>query len=214
MKKTLTLLLLCITTITWSQKAEDLFHSSDVKFSWLGIDFSHVKLIGDFSQFSGLGDKSSYQVKTIYFPAWNKLVVNEREKYDVNGMLRKDNIFYDIDMIMGINEKTPLEDLEAYNSPVYTREDIVKFINAYDTEGKSGIGVVLIAESLNKAEKEAYFHFAAINLSTKEILIHQRLRGEPGGFGIRNYWAGSIHDVMKQIEKIYYRSWRAEYARN
>ena len=213
MKKIITLVMACLTTIGWAQTTEDLFQRSDVKIRWLGIDFSHVKLIGDFSHFSGVGDKSTFQIKNTYFPAWNKLILNEREKYDVKGMLRKNDIFYDVDMIMALNDKTALEDLEAYNNPGYTIDDIIKFVDAYDMEDKTGIGIVLIAECLNKSETEAFFHFAAINMLTKEVMIHQRLRGDPGGFGIRNYWAGAIHDVMEQIESIHYRTWKSEFAK-
>ncbi len=36
--------------------------------------------------------------------------------------------------------------MEDYNNPKYTHEDITKFVNEYDTQGKSGIGVVKIQE--------------------------------------------------------------------
>jgi hypothetical protein len=214
MKKVITVFFICLTTSVWAQKTQDLFLSNDVRVNWLGIDFSHVKLIGDFSHFAGIGEKSSSQVKNRYFASWNRLILNERDKYDIKGMLHRDEIFYDLGLVDSLNATTPTCDLESYNNPNYTLEDVTKFVGAYDVKGKTGIGVIFIAESLNKAENEAYYHFVAINLSTKEILLHERLRGEPGGFGIRNYWAGSIHDVMRQVENIYYRNWRAACAKN
>jgi hypothetical protein len=213
MKKVITLWLVFLTTLTFAQKTEDLFLDKDIRVSWLGIDFSHVKLIGDFSQFAGIGEKSASQIKNRYFAAWNKLVLNEREKYDIKGMLRRDEVFYDIELTDSLNDNTALCDIESYNNPHYGMEDINKFVGTYDLKGKTGVGVVLIAESLNKADNEAYFHFVAMNLATKEILIHERLRGEPGGIGIRNYWAGAIYDVMRQVENIYYRNWRSACAK-
>jgi hypothetical protein len=213
MKKTIILLLVCLPALAWTQTAEDLFKTNDVKISWLGVDFSHVKLIGCFSHFHGFGEKNARQIKHDYFPEWNSIILHEREKYDVRGMLRKDDIFYDIDMIGSVNQKALLEDLEAYNTPHYALEDIKKFVEVYNFEGKTGIGIVLIAETLNKAENEAYFHFVAINMKTREILVHQRVRGEPSGMGMRNYWANAIDNVIRQIERNYYRTWRAEYAR-
>jgi hypothetical protein len=212
MKKVLTLLLVGLASLVYGQKAEDLFSTNDVRITWLGVDFSNVKLIGDFSHFSGIGEKSSSQIKNHYFASWNRLILNEREKYDIRGRLRKDDIFYDIDLVMSRNENAPLADMESYNNPNYTQEDIVKFINEYDVKEKSGIGIVLVAESLNKSETEAYFHFVAINLATKEVLMQQRFRGEPKGFGIRNYWAGAIYDVLEQIGSNY-RYWRSESAK-
>jgi hypothetical protein len=204
--------LFLIVNITDAQKAEDLFVSNDTKISWLGIDFSHVKLIGQFAQFGGAGEKNASQIKSTYFPGWNYLIPNEREKYDIAGMLRKDHVYYDIDMIMDVNAKTAVEELESYNAPQYTREDIEKFVGGYDTGRKEGIGVLFVAESLNKATVEAWFHFVAINMKTREVLVHDRLRGEPSGLGIRNYWAGAIHDVITQISRNRYRNWRSQYA--
>lgn len=207
-----TIVFIVVTTIpSKSQTAKDLFNQSYTKISWLGIDFSHTKLIGDFSQFFGMGQKSNTELRDKYFPAWNKLILAEPEKYDLKGMLRKQSITYDIDMLMKINSQSQIEQMESYNTPNYTKKDIEGFVSAYNAIAEEGIGLLLIAESLNKNSKEAYFHFAAINLKSKELLIHERLRGEPGGFGIRNYWAGSIDDIINQITRVNYKIWRSQY---
>lgn len=210
MKAIFTLFLLLFLNRTQAQTAKDLFTASDVKISWLGIDFSHVKLIGDFAQFNDAGQKSVVDIKDQYFPAWNKLIVSEQDKYDLKGMLRKENIIYDIDMITNINAKAPVEEMEAQNTPDYSLTDIEKFIKKLTIKNKDGIGILMIAESLNKNAVEAYFHFVAINMSTKEILIHERIKSEPSGFGIRNYWAGSIYQVIKKIKVTYYKRWKSE----
>jgi hypothetical protein len=210
-RQLITLFLLLSTAISYSQNKEDLFKSSDVKISWLGIDFSHIKLIGDFSQFFDAGEKSTVQIRDQYFPKWNNLILAEPKKYDIKGMLRKGDVYYDIDMLMRINSKSALENMESHNTPNYTVDSIKSVIAAYDIKKKEGIGILLIAESFNKNSKEAYFHFVALNMKTKELLIHERLRGEPGGFGLRNYWAGSIYDLIKQVKSNYYKKWKREY---
>ena len=90
----------------------DLFRA-DVQVTWLGIDFSHVKLIGNFSEFFDAGEKSTWQIRDVYFPRWNAIVLEEPAKYDIRGMLRKADIGYEMDMIAGINAQTPLEAMEA-----------------------------------------------------------------------------------------------------
>ena len=206
-KQFITVLLLFIAVIVDSQTAKDLFSPSNVKISWLGVDFSHVKLIGDFSQFYGAGEKDNSQIRDNYFPAWNRLILVEPDKYDIKGMLRNDSIIYDIEMVTKVNSSTPEEDMESYNTPNYTKKDIETFVSLYDTKDKSGIGILFLAESLNKSMKEAYFHFVAIDMKTKEIIIHERLRGKPKGFGLRNYWAGSIYSVIKEIKNERYKVW-------
>ncbi len=202
MKKYIVLtLFLSISIIGESQTEKDLFNpNNNIRISWLGIDFSHVKLIGDFSQFNGAGEKNIEQIRDIYFPAWNKLILNEPDKYDIKGMLNKDTIFYDIDMIMKVNSNASFENMESYSSVKYTEKDLENFIAKYNTTGKDGVGILFIAESLNKIEKEGCFHFIALNLSTKELLFHRKYCGKPKGFGLRNYWAGSIYKIIKEIK--------------
>ena len=195
----------------YSQTAEDLFKPG--KLRWLGIDYSHVKLIGDFSQFMGAGETTLASVRNTYFPAWNQLLVEEPEKYDLKSMLRKDDILFDLDMITAINAKTPFETMEANKTPIYTKDDIQKFVRNYNTRENTGIAAMFVAESMNKFLNEAYFHFIVIRLSDNEILIHQRLRGEPMGVGIRNYWAGAYLKVMHTIQKTYYPQWKATYVK-
>ena len=81
----------------------------------------------------------------------------------------------------------------------------------YNTEGKKGVGVFFLAESLNKNTREGCFHFIAMDMKTKELLIHERLLGKPKGFGLRNYWAGSIYSVIKKIKKKRYKVWMKQF---
>jgi len=123
-------------------------------------------------------------------------------------MLRLDSLIYDIDMIMKVNYDTPLNDMESYNTPNYTENDIKSFISSYKTSDKEGIGILFLAESLNKTREEGVFHFVVINLKTKELLFHERLNGKPRGFGLRNYWAGSIYKIIKEIKNYRYEVWK------
>lgn len=213
MKTLFVCILVCLSVIAKSQSAEDLFRASDTKIVWLGIDFSHVQLVGDFSQFNSAGEKSSVEVKQKYFPAWNEIVLNEAKKYDVKGMLRKENLTYDLDAIAEVNAKAATEELEVTNPVEYKREDIEKFVKRYKSSTKNAIGVALVAETLNKRELEAYYHFVAIDLSNNKILVYDRLKGKPAGIGLRNYWANTIYDVIKEIKSDRYKEWKNKYAK-
>jgi hypothetical protein len=213
MRSIVTFVFIAITQICFAQKVEDLFKPSETKIHWLGVDFSKVQLVGDFSQFAEAGMKSSVEIKNRYFPGWNHLILDEREKYDIKGMLRKESITYSIDMITDLNSKAATEDLEQDNARKFTPEEVEAFVKAYQPESKDGIGIVFIAETLNKAETEAWFHFVAIDLSNNSILFTDRLKGEPAGIGLRNYWAGAIYDVIKQIKGRKYKEWKSKYSR-
>lgn len=209
--KSISLLFVLLSYISISQTSKDFFVHSDYKVTWLGIDFSHVKLIGEFNHFFGAGSQSSVDLRDEYFNRWNKIVLTEPDKYDIRGMLRKSEIVYDISMITTVNSNCAIENLEDLNNPNYTIENLKDFVTGYPLENKDGFGILMIAESLNKSATEAILHFIIINMSTKEILIHERLRTEPTGFGLRNYWAGSIYRAMNQIKSTHYMKWKGKY---
>ena len=213
MKKIIALSFLLTTTVYLNgQDLESLF-DKDTEITYLGIDFSHVKIIGEFSHFFTANGKDAAEIRDVYFPAWNYLIQGEKDKYDFRWMLRKKKVYYDINMIMTANENAKVEDLKGHSTPRYSEDDIANFVGMYDPSlirENNGIGILFVAESLDKYSQEAYFHFVAVNLKTGTIILQERLRGEPMGFGIRNYWAGAFYDVMKKIEADYYGKWRRE----
>lgn len=212
MKRKFIICILSLCTIsTNSQTVNQLFKHGEVNITWLGIDFSHVRIIGDFSQFSTYGERSTTQIRDKYFPGWNHLFIAYPKKYNIRGMLRQNDINFELNLFTSINSKAPLDSIESFNVPNYSIENIRKFVSEYRIENKEGIGVFLIAECLNKPDVEAIFHFVAINMKTKEILIHERLKGKPSGLGVSNYWASAIYDVIKVITKKYYKIWLKKY---
>jgi len=173
------------------------------RVTWLGVDFSHVKLIGEFSEFSGAGEKSPRQIRDQYFESWNMVPINEQEKYDFSEMIGGNDIYYDFEMVFALNEKTNIEELKSYNEPHYSKEDIIGFTKSYDFVDKNGIGIVFIAETLNKSKVRAIYHFVIIDMGTKTLMDYKTVTAKPGGFTLRNYWAGSIHNAIKIIGKDY-----------
>lgn len=211
------ILIICImfmlTGVAFSQTAADVFKPGSYTFYWLGIDFSHVKTIGDFTQFGEAGSIDAYQIKTQYFPAWNNLILNEPEKYDIKGMFKLNELVNDIEMITKVNADADENAMSATSAPNYTIENIQSFVSSYKTEGKNGIGILFLAEALDKNAPLAWFHVIAINASTKEVLLWERVSAKPGGFGIRNYWAGAVYNIIKEAKKSYYKSWQSKYSK-
>lgn len=194
--------------VSKSQDLEDLFQKSDTKVTWLGIDFSHVKLIGDFNHFAEWGSQGALSIRNNYFPAWNDLVYKEYKKYDIAGMLRKEDLVLNTDYIYDLNKKAPLEEMESKLDPDYTEEDIQKFIKSYDFKEKEGLGILLVAESLNKYKEYAKYHFVVINMKNNKILLHELFTESAGGIGLRNYWARTFYNVVKRIKDQSYFNWK------
>jgi len=205
------ILLLSLAFQSKAQNAQDLF-SPDVPVTWLGIDYSHCKLIGNFAEFADAGRKSTWLIRDSYFPKWNAIIMNEPDKFDVRGMLRRGDLGFDLEMITGINAQTPLAEMEVFSPVMYSEEDIRSFVNQYEFKVKNGIGLVLITECMNKIMNEAWYHFVAIDMGTGNVILHERLRGQPSGIGLRNYWANSIHKVIRNIQEYYYWEWKKQSA--
>ncbi len=189
----------------------DLFRPSDHKFTWLGIDFSHAKFIGDFAQFNTSGNKGPAGLRDEFFVRWNDLIMKEPAKYDIAGMLRKGGVGMDFRMINKVNAATAPENMPAMEGVEFSKEDIQGFINNYSMEPNEGVGIMFVCEYLNKMQAFGVYHVVILNLSTKEILIHERLGGKAGGIGLRNYWARSYFEVIKQVKSSYFNHWRKQY---
>ena len=54
----------------------------------------------------------------------------------------------------------------------------------------------MVAMLLNKADARATYQIVFFNTKTREILTNGKARG----FGLRNYWAGSVHSAMKKLD--------------
>lgn len=213
MKKTLFSLLFVVTSLfSFSQSMNDLFQPSSVKFYWFGIDFSHVRLIGSFTQFAEAGATGPELIKTKYFDAWNGLFVSEADKYNAGSMLRKEGIIVDLNPLTVINKTTPLESLEADIEPNYSAADVQNFVKNYDFGVKEGIGVFLLAEALNKNFESGTYHIVFVNLATNDVLYSERMVGKAGGFGIRNYYAKSFYSVMEEIRDSNYKKWKKTFS--
>lgn len=203
--KTKFLIILALTIMlsnAYSQKIGDLFDKkSETKITWLGIDYSHVQLIGDFAQFGDAGDSSSEKIKDDYFPAWNEFVYKEAAKYNVKKMLKISRVKINLDMINKLNRQTDADKLEATESIEFTDELIKSFVDSYEVKDIEGLGVLFITEFMNKNKQQAVYHYIVINNSTKEILLSERITGKCGGFGLKNYWARSFYNSFIYIEK-------------
>jgi len=180
--------------VAGSITAVDVFTPEKNNFYWLGIDYSHLK-----TQVELEPDV----VKNQYFAAWNKLMLDEADKYNIKKMLKLRFIQNDTRVINSVNAQADATKMKASNAPYYSFADISSFVSSYPSFNFSGIGILFIAEFLNRQENEGFYHVVAINLETKEVLLSERFRGEVGGAGFRNNWANSVFSVIEQFEKNY-----------
>ena len=194
-----------------AQTIQDFFNDKAGQVTWLGIDYSQVTLIGEFTQFKDAGTYNPAEIRDKYFPAWNNLVLNESSKFDFKGMFMLSSLVPDITMITALNAASDPEKIKGNTERKYSIEDIRKIVGKYDLAGREGLGIVIIANALNKTTELASYVVVIFNMKDKEVLLFEPVVEKAGGIGIRNYWGGSLYNLVKDGKKNLYWVWKGKY---
>ncbi|MCX6285947.1 MAG: hypothetical protein NTY96_02370 [Bacteroidetes bacterium] len=211
MKHIIVLCIACLGMACQAQTVQDFFSDKTGPVTWLGIDYSHVKLAGDFTQFKDAGPIPPAEVRDKYFPAWNSLVLNEATKYDFRGMFMVSSLVPDINMVTALNAATDSEKMKDGNENKFNNGDIKNFIVQYDLKEKEGLGIVLIADFMNKSSEMAGYYVVVFNMTSRDVILCESVVEKAGGIGMRNYWGGSLYNLVKDGKKNLYWAWKAKY---
>ncbi|MBX3240969.1 MAG: hypothetical protein KIT80_15795 [Chitinophagaceae bacterium] len=185
-----------------AQTLKEFFNSSEVPVTWLGIDFTQVKVLNDINA-------TPIAVRE-QFTKINELVLKEPNNFTLTRVFNKTDIVNDISFVNAKNAKTDTEKLtEDAKDERLDKSAIESVVKGYDFGDKKGLGIIFIAETLNKASLIGSYYVTIIDIGSKKVLLTERMTGKPAGFGFRNYWAKTIKDILLQIEKGKYREWKA-----
>ena len=190
-----------------AQTAKDIFNGTDLPITYLGIDFSQAKLIGD-------PGANPADIKARIFGAINQVVVNEPKKYEIAKALKKSNVSSDLSFVEEINSKIDADKIKSSNSADdsrFTPAIIEKMVKSYNFKGKKGIGLLFIMESMNKSTERGSMYVTFIDMASSKVLVTERMVGKAGGFGFRNYWVKPVHEVLDEIEGSKYKEWQAKF---
>jgi hypothetical protein len=194
-----------ISQLTIAQSAKDVFDEK-IPITWLGLDFTGAKFVGDREKIGS--EEDLHKLMT----AWNNLMLNEPEKFDVGKALHRLPLKQAVDIAIAHNEKLNLQGtMTSAETPHLTKEDVSRIISSYDFASQNGIGVLFVVDSFSKLQEEGVVWITFTNMNTKEVIFTNRLTAKPVGFGIRNYWAGAIYGMLKQIRLNHYDKWKKNY---
>jgi len=191
----------------FSQGRSDVFNPS-TEITWLGLDFSGAKFIGDRER---LGSESDIRH---LLDAINELMIKEADKYNVAAAIQKKKVDYATEVVNEHNAELDVLSLISADGKDHVHLSpggVEEIIASYDFKGKSGIGMMFNVESLNKLIDEGSYWVTFVNMGTKEILFTERLTAPPAGFGMRNFWAGSVNGVLAKIKKKEFENWRKKH---
>ena len=176
---------------------------------WYGLDFSEARFIGLFDQISGYDPVSSFELVNKYIPAWNELVLDEPWNFDLKCTFRKKSVFYDICPVESLNRIVKIDSVSKLSTYSLPKDRLDRMIMSYP-EGlkKEGLRLVFIVESFNKTVSRASYWMVFFDIKTKKILLSEYCHAAPKGFGVRNYWAGSLKHVLNDIQWYKYEQWK------
>lgn len=188
---------------TSAQTLKEFFSSSEVPLTYLGVDFTHAKVLNEIAA-------NNLDIRDRQFPAINQVIANESKKYDFQTAFSKSVVDKDISFVNAKNAKIDAEKIsESGSDAVHLKKaDIDAIIKKYDFGGKKGIGLIFIMESMNKASVEAAMYVTLIDMASRKVLLTERMTAKPAGFGFRNYWAKTVYEVLNEIKKSKYKEWK------
>lgn len=210
MKKTLLILLMASALNIFSQNTkQDISKANEI--IWYGLNFSQAKMVGQFDQAVGAGAATASELKDKWVPGWNTLVISEPQNFKIKEALKKDKIYFDMKPTEKMNRDIKTDDFMGVNAFTFddaqkTVQNIVSKLSGGDKN--EGIGMVFIVESFNKTSDEASVYVTLFDIKTKSVLVTEKIIGKPKGIGLRNFWAGAVKHIIKQIDDRYYDSWK------
>ena len=169
---------------------------SDDQMVFFGLDFSEAKMIGSL----GFTNPDDIVERIIY--NWNRLTFNERDKYDLKKGFQKTGVDYDFSVVDKRNETINPRELVIDEAYQIEKEQLLDIISQYESEkNQEGLGLVFVVESFNKSEDLGYMWVTFFDIETKKVLMARRMNGKTGGFGLRNYWARTVLNVINKSAK-------------
>jgi hypothetical protein len=162
--------------------------NSEKSLTWYGIDYALAKFT--------LVVEDPAIIVNQYMKAINTLTITETEKYNFKTFFNKSEVSNDLDPVKARNAAIDPANLVIADAHEITLDHVKKEIRDLQTKGE-GLGVVFVAENLNKSTQTGSYWVCFFDKSTHEIVDAKRMIGKAAGIGFRNYWAGSVYNILK-----------------
>ena len=162
---------------------------SEKSITWYGIDFTLAKFT--------LVTEDPTIIVSQYLKSINSLIQMEPDKYDLKKWFNKTEATLELDQVNARNAAIDAGSLVISDEHKIEAGDVKKVIDQYKTSDKPGLGLIFIAENLNKVKQTGSYYVCFFDQTTKEIVDAQRFEAKAVGIGFRNYWAGSVYNIMK-----------------
>ncbi len=196
--------LLCCVLSTIESGAQDLnelIKEKQSKVVFLGLDFTQARFVGR-SYFI-----SQPSLKAGLVNALNDLLGTERKKYDLAGSLNipENKYFLNTDFFIKLNDGILPENRISDADTVLSPQNLMEAVSNYKLDISAGIGISFIVEGFNRNTQLGSIWVTFIDLSSKQIILAENIKGLAGGSGLRNYWAHAVFMVIQDAETAIYK---------
>ena len=151
------------------------------KIIMYGVDYSRVKTIGVTESESALVEA---------FVGINELLLSQPEKYDCSPLVRKP-LTVDIGPMCRRIRHADYSAMKLYRQDSDCLLDVAEIVADYLLPDTEGHGMVFIAELLDKG-----YHVVEFDIATREVISDWKVETPAGGFGLRNYWANTVYQII------------------
>lgn len=190
MKKIAFFIALLISVSCFAQNKAALKDIEAINF--YGVDFSKGKVYAA----SESGDQFKYAFREI-----NTLFISEARKYDVAKFLKKRVLGVYIDDVRTRIASRSIDDIFTFDSEFSLDDSAIKgILSSLSIKEAGGTGVIIITERVDKTQNRAYYRIVFFDVKTRNIIDSWKSSGKGKGFGLRNFWAHSVREVLKYSE--------------
>ena len=210
MKKFILLLLTfyCLKSLK-AQTVDSIFTTDHLYY--YGLDFSNAR-------FTGFEDETSPEdVKESLFKAWNQVILEQPDKFNLRRVFRKKVVYKDITAVEKKNKAVDPSKMfvDKKVEHLLTPEAIEQMVQSYDdTIHKEGIGLVFIIEYFSKPGHKGSLYVTFFDNASRKVLLSKHMLKAPSGFGLRNYWISTVYKTLEEIEDSEYNRWKSQASKN
>jgi hypothetical protein len=209
MLRKMSLLLLASLFVVVNSQAQTLkeFFTNNTPLTYLGVDFTQARVIGE-------AVTDANDIRDRFYSSINNVIIGEPKKYDLAAAFHTE-VSSDLDIVKKRNAAIDIDHIKSSNSADFSRlktTDIDKLVKSYDFGARKGVGLLFVMDGMSKPEQAANVYVTLIDMSSKKVLLTEKMEGKAGGFGFRNYWVHTIYEVLKDIKKGKYNEWKKKAA--
>lgn len=117
----------------------------------------------------------------------------------------KKEVEANLDVVQKLYTNIDYDNFVTFNSYEIPLDSLKNYVEEYDLQQTEGIGLVVIAENMNKQERYTTAFVTFFDLETRELMWVTKMKGLPGGkWGFSKYWFEGFVECFYYFLKDYY----------